>query len=281
MLVNLKEVLKIAQNENIAIGSFNIYNLETILALKEAVLKTKKPVIVAFGENYINYVPMKVISDSVKTIFNNIDIPIVLHLDHAKNIETIKKAIDYGFTSVMYDGSKLSLKENIINTKKVIEIAHKKNISVEGELGYLNNEDGTGKIILKYTNEIEAKKYVENTKVDALAIAIGNAHGIYMTKPSLNFKQLEILNKIVTCPLVLHGSSGIQKNDLQKAIDLGIRKFNINTEVSNTGVKTIREYLLKYPENKKLNLRLETVLEEAHKQMTEKIINYINIFNKK
>ena len=250
MLVNLKEVLKIAQNENIAIGSFNIYNLETILALKEAVLKTKKPVIVAFGENYINYVPMKVISDSVKTIFNNIDIPIVLHLDHAKNIETIK-------------------------------IAHKKNISVEGELGYLNNEDGTGKIISKYTNEIEAKKYVEDTKVDALAIAIGNAHGIYMTKPSLNFKQLEILNKIVTCPLVLHGSSGIQKNDLQKAIDLGIRKFNINTEVSNTGVKTIREYLLKYPENKKLNLRLETVLEEARKQMTEKIINYINIFNKK
>ena len=266
MLVNLKEVLKIAQNENIAIGSFNIYNLETILALKEAVLKTKKPVIVAFGENYINYVPMKVISDSVKTIFNNIDIPIVLHwimLKYRNN----KKAIDYGFTSVMYDGSKLSLKENIINTKKVIEIAHKKNISVEGELGYLNNEDGTGKIISKYTNEIEAKKYVEDTKVDALAIAIGNAHGIYMTKPSLNFKQLEILNKIVTCPLVLHGSSGIQKNDLQKAIDLGIRKFNINTEVSNTGVKTIREYLLKYPENKKLNLRLETVLEEARKQM--------------
>ena len=117
MLVNLKEVLKIAQNENIAIGSFNIYNLETILALKEAVLKTKKPVIVAFGENYINYVPMKVISDSVKTIFNNIDIPIVLHLDHAKNIETIKK--DFGSMDMF-------MKKALYMNPKNIEVLRKK-----------------------------------------------------------------------------------------------------------------------------------------------------------
>ena len=281
MLINLQEILSMAEKTNSAIGSYNVYNLETILAIKEAANLTKQPAIIAFGESYISHSPIKVISNIVHTLFEDSSIPIALHLDHAKDFDIIAQAIDCGFTSVMYDGSRLPLTENIDNTKKIIELAHYNNVSVEGELGYLNNEDGSGHISQNYTSIDDAINYTQSTQVDALAIAIGNAHGLYKSKPNLNFKQLIKLNHVTPCPLVLHGSSGISNNDLIKAITLGIRKFNINTEISTTAVQATREFLASNPFDINPNLRFENVLKNARLGMTNKIIEYMKIFANK
>ena len=279
MLVNLKEILSTAETTNSAVGSFNIYNLESILAVKEAIDETKMPAIISFGEGYMQHAPIEAIASIVQTLFLTSDTPVVLHLDHCKNYTSIAKAIKVGFTSVMYDGSRLPLVENIANTKKVIELAHALNVSVEGELGYLNEEDGTGEINSTCTSVEDGIAYTTQTNVDALAIAIGNAHGLYKSTPKLNFDQLAKLHENVQCPLVLHGSSGIPLTDLQKSITLGIRKFNINTEISTTGVATIRNYLNTHTYEENANLRLETILKEARSSMSKKIVEFIKVFN--
>lgn len=281
MLVNLKEILYTAEATNSAVGSFNIYNLESILAVKEAIDETKMPAIISFGEGYMQHAPIEAIASIVQTLFLTSDTPVVLHLDHCKNYTSIAKAIKVGFTSVMYDGSRLPLNENIANTKKVIELAHALNVSVEGELGYLNEEDGTGEINSTYTSVEDAIAYTTQTNVDALAIAIGNAHGLYKSAPKLNFDQLAKLHENVQCPLVLHGSSGIPLTDLQKSITLGIRKFNINTEISTTGVATIRNYLNTHTYEENPNLRLETILKEARSSMSKKIVEFMYLFANK
>ncbi len=278
MLVNLQEILAVADKANCAVGSFNIYNLESILAVKAAVEKTHQPVIISFGEGYMNHAPIEAIAASVRALFSDTDIPIVLHLDHAKELTSIKKALACGFTSVMYDGSRLPLEENIANTKTAVSLAHAQNASVEGELGYLNNEDGTGEGSAQCTGVEDAIKYTVETNVDALAIAIGNAHGLYKSKPQLHFDRLIELHAAVKCHLVLHGSSGISTPDLQKAIALGIKKFNINTEVSTTAVQAAREYLQRHTYAEEPNLRFETVLKDARTHMTVKIIEFIQIF---
>ena len=281
MLINLKEMLQAAEQNNCAVGSYNVYNLESILAVKEAVETTKLPAIIAFGESYTAHAPIEAIASIVHTLFMTSTVPVVLHLDHAQNPSVIKQAIDCGFTSVMYDGSRLPLAENIANSQKIVQMAHASNISVEGELGYLNNEDGSGEASASCTDVNDAVNYTEKSGVDALAIAIGNAHGLYKSTPQLNFAQLKKLHENVQCPLVLHGSSGISFADLQKAIDLGIRKFNINTEVSTTGVKALREYLAQNPYEQNPNLRLETVLKYARSQMSCKIAEFMQIFANK
>lgn len=281
MLVNLKEILSTAEATNSAVGSFNIYNLESILAVKEAIDETKMPAIISFGEGYMQHAPIEAIASIVQTLFLTSDTPVVLHLDHCKNYTSIAKAIKVGFTSVMYDGSRLPLNENIANTKKVIELAHALNVSVEGELGYLNEEDGTGEINSTCTSVEDAIAYTTQTNVDALAIAIGNAHGLYKSTPKLNFDQLAKLHENVQCPLVLHGSSGIPLTDLQKSITLGIRKFNINTEISTTGVATIRNYLNTHTYEENPNLRLETILKEARSSMSKKIVEFMYLFANK
>ncbi len=281
MLVNLKEILAAAESTNSAVGSYNIYNLESILAVKEAIEQTNSPAIIAFGENYMKHAPIEVIGSIVQTLFLTSPTPVVLHLDHCKNFSSIAKAIKAGFTSVMYDGSRLPLEENILNTQKVVELAHALNVSVEGELGYLNEEDGTGESTTSCTSEKDALEYTEKTNVDALAIAIGNAHGIYKSTPKLNFEQLKKIHASVKCPLVLHGSSGIPLSDLQKAINYGIRKFNINTEISTTGVAASRSYLDANPYESNKNLRFETVLKDARTKMSSKIVEFMNLFANK
>lgn len=281
MLVNLKEILSTAEATNSAVGSFNIYNLESILAVKEAIDKTKMPAIIAFGEGYMSHAPIEAVASIVQTLFLTSDTPVVLHLDHCKNYASIAKAIKVGFTSVMYDGSRLPLVENIANTQKVVELAHSLNVSVEGELGYLNEEDGTGETSSTCTSVKDAIDYTTQTKIDALAIAIGNAHGLYKSTPKLNFAQLTKLHAAVKCPLVLHGSSGISTEDLQKSINLGIRKFNINTEISTTGVATIRNYLNTHAYQDNPNLRLETILKEARTSMSKKIVEFMYLFANK
>jgi fructose-bisphosphate aldolase class II len=200
-------------------------------------------------------------------------IPMVLHLDHARSMESIQKAVNAGFTSVMFDGSGFSLDENIRQTKAVVNLVSPCGVSVEGELGYLNPEDGsTGQT--GATNPDQARQFVTETGIDALAVAIGNAHGLYRGEPRLDFGALEKIKANVNVPLVLHGASGISDDQLKRAIKKGIQKINFNTEISLGAVSAMRKQL----QTEAYPLRYEKVIEntiqniqESMRQIVEKI----------
>jgi fructose-bisphosphate aldolase class II len=279
MLLNLKDILEYAKSNQSAIGSFNVYNVESIQAVVQAALAAKQPVIISFGEAYTSHAPIEVIAEIVKIYCIKSDMPFCLHLDHSKELATIMKAIRAGFTSIMYDGSALPLNENIERSRKVVELAHLVGVSVEGELGYMNNEDGTSPdglcLAEGYTTVVAAKEYTEQSGVDALAIAIGNAHGIYKGIPTLDFQRLEEIKRNIKVPIVLHGSSGIPATSLRKAIALGVRKININTEVSTKGIQTARSFLADHLDK---NTRFETLAKAAEGAMSQTVADYINLF---
>lgn len=272
MLMKLSFVLNKAKAEKRCIPAINVYNLETVQAVLTAAKNLQTPIIVSFGESYLKHASLKQIAAIVRHSAFNHDGPVVLHLDHAKRMDTIKNAIDCGFTSVMYDGSHLPFRQNIEHTRKVVELAGKNNISVEAELGYLNPEDGSSdeSIANGYTRVEEAEIFVKETKVDALAVAIGNAHGIYKGTPCLDFQRLCEISNAVDIPLVLHGSSGISEDQLKKAISLGIAKMNVNTEVALAGSEAIKRMLAQQG-----IVRLERLMENAQAEMVKVIEKYI------
>ncbi|SFL90009.1 class II fructose-bisphosphate aldolase [Pelosinus propionicus] len=280
MLTTLSTLLETAKQEKRAVGAFNVYNLETILAVVEAANRLKSPVIISFGEGYFSHAPVEAIAAIVKEICTPLAIQVVLHLDHAKELKSIARAIRAGFTSVMYDGSALPLCENIKNTKHIVEYAHAVGVSVEGELGYMNNEDGTfeeGLDLEKgYTSVQDAAEYVASTGIDALAVAIGNAHGIYKGKPTLDFVQLGKIGQAVPVPIVLHGCSGIPDDYLRKAVSLGVSKINVNTEISTGAVLSARKFLA---QNTAKDLRFETVLMDARHSMSATVERFIKLLS--
>jgi len=242
MLVNLNDVLNKAKKSGYAIGAFNVYNMETIEVVFEAAVSLNIPVIIAFGEKYSSINSIHLIAKCVQELANKTPLPIVLHLDHCKSEDLIIRAIQAGFTSVMYDGSSLANSDNIGITSKIVKIAHAAGVSVEAELGYVPAEN-TGKSVPEdqLTKPEEAKEFVEKTDCDALAVAVGTIHGNYIGKPKIYHDRLKEIAKVISVPLVLHGGSGNTEEDLVLAIDEGISKININTEISNAAVKQLKE----------------------------------------
>lgn len=279
MLINLKESLAYGAEKKIAIGSFNVYNVESVQAVLEATKDTNHMVIISFGEKYDSHMPIEAMAALVRSYCETSLQPVVLHLDHSKDLTNILRAMRAGFTSIMYDGSSKPVAENIAATKEIVRIAHALDVSVEGELGYLNEEDGTGSIgnADTYTRVTDAKAFAAETGADALAIAIGNAHGIYKGIPKLDFVRLQEIAEAVAIPLVLHGSSGIPKEAIQKAIQLGIRKININTEVSTTGIRAARAFLASHTD---ANTRFETMTKAAETAMCEIVREYVSWFDR-
>lgn len=274
MLTNLKSVLSVAKADKHCVPAINVYNMETVQAVITAAEAEQSPIIVAFGEGYLKHASLRVISAIVKSIDTG-PLPVVLHLDHAKEENSISQALDCGFTSVMFDGSRLPLSQNIGRTAKIVERATQYGASVEGELGYLNPEDGHDVAAIdtdQFTRVDDAYQYVSETGVDALAIAVGNAHGVYKKKPELDFDRIQTLSETVSCPLVLHGSSGIAEHDLKKAIKLGISKINVNTEVALAGSKAAKEMLVG-----KDTVRFEQVMDVARSRMTDTIRRFISL----
>jgi fructose-bisphosphate aldolase class II len=255
MIINLNEAFLKQQN----LVAFNFYNVETISAILDAAQKKNKVVILSFGESYISHTPLSVAAAMVKEYAEIYDVPFVLHLDHANSIDTIKEAISLGFTSVMYDGSKLPLEENIRNTAQVVKLAKKRNVSVEGELGYLNKEDGSNQIEIVYTSVEDSVRFVNETKVDALAVAVGNAHGVYKKKPHIEISRISEIYAATKIPLVLHGSSGIPASVLTEAYKCGVRKINVNTELAIAGTQGVYNYISAHG----VDSRLENALKEA------------------
>ena len=232
MLVTLKEILKIAEDRKIAVGSFNTPNMASVKAVISAAEEMNSPVILMHAQVHeeMGLCKMEEITPVMLLFAKNAKVPVCVHLDHGTDIEYVKKGLELGFTSVMYDGSTLSAEENTANTKIVVEEAKRTGASVEAEIGSMGAREGGGAGGGSvYTDPEQAKAFAEETKIDALACAFGTAHGIYLKEPVLDFDRLEKIKALTTVPLVMHGGSGVSDEDYKKVIDIGIRKINYYT----------------------------------------------------
>ena len=242
MLVNMKELLKDAQDGNYAVGSFSVANMEMVLGVLKAARELSAPVILQIAEVRLKQSPLEIIGPLMVAAAENADTPVAVHFDHGKTEEKIKQALDLGFTSVMFDGSHLPLDENIATTKRIIDIAGKYNASVEAEIGCVGgSEDGSEDIAINCTKPQDAVRFEAETGVDALAIAIGNAHGNYKDVPKLRFDILQNVNEMTNTPLVLHGGTGISPDDFVKCSKNGIKKINIATATFDCVEQSVRQ----------------------------------------
>lgn len=242
MLVNMKELLKDAQDGNYAVGSFSVANMEMVLGVLKAAGELNAPVILQIAEVRLKQSPLEIIGPLMVAAAENADTPVAVHFDHGKTEEKIKQALDLGFTSVMFDGSHLPLDENIATTKRIIDIAGKYNASVEAEIGCVGgSEDGSEDIAINCTKPQDAVRFEAETGVDALAIAIGNAHGNYKDVPKLRFDILQKVNEMTNTPLVLHGGTGISPDDFVKCSKNGIKKINIATATFDCVEQSVRQ----------------------------------------
>lgn len=238
MLVSLKEVLKVADAKKCAIGSFNTPNLASMRAVIGAAEQQKMPVIIMHAQIHdeMNICKIDEIAPIMLHMADKATVPVCVHLDHGTDMSYVKKALDLGFTSVMYDGSELDREMNYANTSIVVEMAKKYGASVEAEIGSMGAREGGGaggESI--YTDPDDAKDFALNTGIDALACAFGTAHGLYAKEPKLDFDRLKKIGENVSIPLVMHGGSGVNPADYMKSIELGIRKINCYTYMAKAG----------------------------------------------
>lgn len=246
MLENMKDMLNKAKDNKYAVAQFNINNLEWTKFILEECQANQSPVILGVSEGAAKYMGgYKTVADMVKNLMAhlNITIPVALHLDHGSSYEVCVEAIDAGFTSVMIDASKYDLDTNVATTKKVVEYAHARNVTVEGEIGHIGGtEDGvTGGIL--YAEVSDCVEYCTRTGLDFLAPALGSVHGPYKGDPVLAFDRMEEIKNVTGLPLVLHGGTGIYDEQIRKAIECGICKLNINTELQQAWTAGVREKL--------------------------------------
>lgn len=245
MMVNFAAMLKVARRDGYAVGSFNVYNYETIRGVIETGQELGYPTIVAFGESYLPNMGFDEVFGVVSAMAHKVEVPLVLHLDHCKSVDNIVKAIRAGFTSVMFDGSSLPFEKNVETTARVVAMAHAVGVSVEAELGALaggefSNEESGEEI---YTNPGQASDFVARTGIDALAVSIGTVHGMYKGTPKIDVDVLKKIAAAVDIPLVLHGGSGTPENIVRECILNGIAKINVNTEISLYTVEKMKALL--------------------------------------
>ena len=280
MLVNLNQMLKKAKEEHYAVPHFNINNLEWTKFILEECNELNVPVILGVSEGAVKYMgSYLVVADMVKALVKslNIKIPVCLHLDHGSSLESCISAIDAGFSSVMIDGSSLPLEENIKITKEVVSYAHERGISVEAEVGHIGTtEDNMTKEETNATLE-DCQILYENTDIDALAAALGSVHGFYKKEANLDFETLELINKSLPVPLVLHGGTGIPDDKIRMAISKGISKININTELQSVWSKAVRKYLL---ENEDV-YDPRKIISSGESAMKERISEIVTLFGTK
>ena len=276
-LVSVNELMEKAEKGGYAVGAFNCNNMEIVQAIVDAAEAENAPVIIQASQGAIKYAGLDYIMALVNVAANKAKVPVAMHLDHGTSFEQVMLCIRHGFTSVMIDGSKLPLKENIALTNKVIDVARAVGVSVEAELGKIGGTEDDIFVHEKealFTDPQDAKTFVEETKVDSLAIAIGTAHGQYKGTPELDFVRLEKIKKLVNIPIVLHGSSGVPDEAIKQAIALGVRKVNIDTNIREAFVKGVRAVVDADPNE----IDPRKVLGNAKKEMTEIIREKIRLF---
>ena len=248
MLMNMKEILSVAKENKFAIPAFNISDYSMFLGIMDICEETNSPVIIEIHPDELSFTGSEMVKAIIEKAYKS-PVPVCIHLDHCSDFGKIIWAIQSGFTSVMFDGAHLPFEENIAGAKKVVEAAHPVNVSVEAELGTIGSlapedlEGGTAKII--YTDPDDAAKFVEETGVDTLAVAIGTCHGLYPAgmKPELKLDILKAIEKKVNVPLVLHGGSNNPDKEIGESVTLGINKINISSDIKVAYFDKMREVL--------------------------------------
>ena len=252
-------------------------NMEMLQAVVTAAEEEKSPVFVQTTEGALSYAGYEYLSAMVTYAANSVSVPVAFHLDHGGSYKTVMNCLRNGWSSVMIDGSHLSLEDNIALTAKVVESAHDVGVSVEAELGRLGGIEDNIKVDEKdamYTDPEEAKKFVAETGVDYLAIAIGTAHGKYKGVPKLDFDRLDTIKKDLNMPIVLHGASGVSDESIKKAVSLGINKINIDTELRCAYTDKVREIFAADPEL----FDLRKYIGPARENVKAKVIEKIRLF---
>ncbi len=249
MLITMKAILELAESKNIAIGAFNITSLEGIQAVLQASEELNQPVILQFAPVHEAIIPMTVIGPIMLLMAERASVPVAVHLDHGDDLNVLKKALDMGFTSVMYDGSALSFEENAANTRIAVEMAGIYGASVEAEIGAMGRQEfssiGEGEEGEAtegcYTDPEQAERFVKTTGVDALACSFGTVHGLYLTEPKLDFDRISQIKSRIGLPIVMHGGSGVSDQDFRKCINNGVRKINYYTYLAKAGGMHVKE----------------------------------------
>lgn len=274
MLVTNLELQRHAKDGKFAIGAFNTNNLEITKSIIKAANELRSPLIISCSPSALKYAGLKTLSALVLTEIQNTEIPIAFHLDHGTEISDIVGCIESGFSSVMMDGSKHELAKNIEISRQAAELAHKKGLSIEGELGRIMGAEDlivVSKREASMTDPHEAKKFVDESGIDTLAVSIGNAHGWYKEAPQLDFEKLKEIAGVVDVPLVLHGASGIGEDDIRQSVEIGITKINIDTEIREAFRDGVRDYVAANPEQIDPRKILAPAIENMYEVVKRKI----------
>lgn len=249
MLVNLQEVLAYAEEKKCAIGAFNTPNFECIMAVIDNAEKYQLPVIIEHAQVHENVMPLETIGPAMVYFASKASVPVCVHLDHGESLDYIRKALELGFSSAMYDGSKLPFEENIENTLKAVEMVRSFNAGIEAELGVMSGAEGAGQAKTQadredmYTDPALAESFVKATGIDALAASFGTVHGFYSAKPKLDFDRIEQIKRLTGVPVVMHGGSGLTKDDYKEAIARGVRKINYYSYMSRAAAMEVRKQI--------------------------------------
>ncbi|AYA76245.1 ketose-bisphosphate aldolase [Bacillus sp. Y1] len=277
MLKNLKQLFEENDGKR-AIGAFNVHCLEMLPAMLEGAKEINSPIIIQTSLGTAEYIGFDLLVSSLRTLSEKLDVDVCLHMDHCKDIDAIKRAIDMGYTSVMYDGSSLPLEENIRNTQIVVDYASSKNVSVEGEVGTIGGAE-EGIVVSShdamYTDPQDAYKFVTETGVDALAVAIGTTHGQYKSKAKINFDLLkELSTNLKNVGMVLHGGTGVSDEDMRKCVSQGMKKVNVGTELNKSYIEEVNKT---FPSATPLT-SLRTLLKPANQKIKEIVVKKSTLF---
>ncbi|MGQ0287319.1 ketose 1,6-bisphosphate aldolase [Pasteurellaceae bacterium 22721_9_1] len=280
-LLNLQSILAVANKHKFAVGAFNAIDSNFVDAVFSAAKEQQSPVIINVAEVHLPYLDLESTTEYIKKKAQVTGVPVCLNLDHGLTFSTIERAIKCGFSSIMFDGSQLSYEENIAHTRKVVELCKNYGISVEGELGAVGGDEGGALESCAdealYTKVDQAVEFVQETGIDALAVAIGNTHGKYKGVPKLDFQRLSQIHQAVSVPLVLHGGSGLSVEDFQKTIQLGICKINFFTGMSQSALQCL-ETVIKTAELETKYNYYPMMMENMRKAISHTVAEQMNIF---
>lgn len=271
MLVNMNEVLLPAREGRYAVGLFNAVNLELARGILAAAQRTGSPVIMGTAEVLFPYGPLEEVSYYLIPMAKKAGVPVVIHLDHGLKKETCLKALDLGFTSIMYDCSTDDYDTNVEKVREMAEIAHSRGATIEGELGHVGDNTDAAEVdpSFFYTDPGQARDFVEKTGVDALAVAVGTAHGAYKLPPKLDFDRIRAIKEQAKVPLVLHGGSGLTDEDFRQAIRAGISKINIFTDINVAAVRGARQHFVS--DDKGLTELIPAAVEAVERETAKKM----------
>lgn len=279
MLTGLKEILEIAEEKNCAVGAFNTLNLESVMAVLSAAETLGNPVILNHAEIHEDIMQLDIIGPIMLQMAKKAAIPVCVHLDHGGTYRYLQRALELGFTSIMYDGSRLSYEDNVSNTKRIVALAKQFGAGVEAEIGVMKGSETSAKAEdLKdaYTDPELAERFVKETGIDALAASFGTAHGFYQVKPKLDFERIEQIKIRTKLPLVMHGGSGVSPESYREAIRRGVRKINYYSYMSNAGVQGVKKLL----ENEEVKY-FSDITNAAVAAMKENVMQAMQIFSMK